>query len=162
MMTRRHLGLALALVATLIATVWAAREQPDPVAAASPPAKARPAAARRDDDDGLEKLLALAPRKIEDDGAEVFRVVAPPAPAQVAQAAPARATAPPLPWRYVGRMEEGGQAVVLLASQGKDITVKRGEIIDKTYRVDEIGPRGIVVTFLPLQQQQTIPVGDGF
>lgn len=158
-MNRRNLVLGLALAATLIATVWAARiESQQPVAAVAAPAKPRGAARR--DEDAVETLIALAPRRIEDDGSEVFRVIAPPAPVKAAAAAPAAPSAPPMPWRYVGKMEEGGRVVVLLSSPGKDIAVKQGETIDNLYRVEEIGARSIVLTFIPLKQKQTLLTGD--
>jgi len=78
----------------------------------------------------------------------------PPTPAKAA--AP---LAPPLPFTYFGRMLEDGRAVVFLAQGERTFTVGAGDTIDHRYRVEEIGRESVVLTYLPLQQKQTLPIG---
>ena len=80
----------------------------------------------------------------------------PPPPPQVA-AAP---MAPPFPYQLIGRMDEGSaskpQAVVFLSSPVRSAAVRTGELLDGQWRVDQIGPAGITVTWMPTQLKQTI------
>ncbi|HSQ04144.1 MAG TPA: hypothetical protein VLN59_08915 [Burkholderiales bacterium] len=78
----------------------------------------------------------------------------PPAPARAA--AP---MAPPLPFTYFGRMLEDGRTVVFLAQGERTFTVGAGDTIDHRYRVDQIGRESVILTYLPLQQKQTLPIG---
>ena len=69
--------------------------------------------------------------------------------------------APPLPFRYLGRLEEpdGSVAVFLLRSgqERQPIVVRVGDLIAPHHRVDQIGPRGLRLTYLPLDQTQNLP-----
>jgi hypothetical protein len=69
--------------------------------------------------------------------------------------------APPLPYSYMGKIMEGNEAVVFLAKQDRNYAVKQGETIDGTYRVDEIKGANMVLTYLPLDQKQTLAIGAG-
>jgi len=86
----------------------------------------------------------------------------PPAPVvEVAAAPPPPRVAPPLPFRYLGRLEEpdGSVAVFLLRSgqERQPIVVRAGDLIAPHHRVDQIGPRGLRLTYLPLDQTQNLP-----
>lgn len=164
----RNTVLGWALTGSLIATVVAANldSGPPTVAAVTRPVAAgapRATAVAANADAEVERLSAVVARRIQDDGSEVFRVVAPPAPAaKTVAAAPAAPTAPPLPWKYVGRMQDGDDTVVLLSGGGKDHSVRRGDVIDGAYLVDEIGPGTIVFVYLPLKQKQRLSLGEEF
>lgn len=82
--------------------------------------------------------------------ARVETVVAPPPPPP---------QAPPLPFTYLGRLDEGNRTTVFLAGPSKDHAVTTGAVIDGVYRVDEITPQRVVVTYLPLGQQQSLSIG---
>ena len=168
----RSTGLLLGLAFTLAATWYAAGIDTDddglladdatapdasapPRAAAAAPATvaASPDAAARD---------ASAPRMEGEAGnlfaAHSWQPPAPPPPVAVRAPAP---QAPPLPYRYIGRMEEGGAVVVFLAEGGAETRprlVRQGDQWPN-YRVDEITAQGMRLTYLPLNETQRLLFG---
>lgn len=62
--------------------------------------------------------------------------------------------APPLPFRYIGRLLENGKLQVLLMRGGAVYSIARGEEIDGEYRVDRITESVISFTYLPLKTKQ--------
>jgi hypothetical protein len=66
---------------------------------------------------------------------------------------------PPVPFSYIGRLAEGAQTTIFLASADRNFVVRKGDVIDNTYRVEEIGPATLVLTYLPRNVRQTIPIG---
>jgi hypothetical protein len=49
---------------------------------------------------------------------------------------------------------------VFLASGERTYTVGEGDVIDNTYRIDQIAPSQMSFTYLPLGQRQQLAVGD--
>jgi hypothetical protein len=180
-LTPRHTVLGAALLLTLAATVYVAQAPAPPgddllatpraplpatPGRSAPPASAAPAA-----HDGPPPPGQATPRI---DGAAAhdlfaahdWRPPAPPPPPAVAEvpAPPPPRVAPPLPFRYLGRLEEpdGRVAVFLLRSgagnerQQPPIVVRVGDLIAPHHRVDQIGPRSMRLTYLPLAQAQTL------
>jgi hypothetical protein len=88
------------------------------------------------------------PRKLTAKEAAAQRAAAeiPPPPPQ----------APPLPFTYVGMLGSEDETIVFLAQQDTNHAVKRGDVINGTYRVDEIDSGRVVFTYLPLDQRQTL------
>jgi hypothetical protein len=83
----------------------------------------------------------------------------PPSVAAIQPEEPPKPTAPPLPFSYVGRMEEGsGRVVVYLAQGGRALTVGAGDNIDGQYRLEGIEDAAIRFTYLPLGIKQTLPI----
>jgi hypothetical protein len=81
----------------------------------------------------------------------------PPPPPSARKPEPPRA--PPLPFRFFGRMVENGTTVVFLDRQDEIFAVKAGDTVAGAYRVEEINGAEVVLTYLPLQQRQTLPIG---
>lgn len=110
----------------------------------------------------LDKLVrADAGEPEQDPFAGKSWYVPPPPPPQpkVVQEAPAP-TAPPLPFRYMGRMqEEDGQALVYLTQGTRAYSVSQGDTIDGTYRVDSISPSAVTLVYLPLNIRQNLNIG---
>jgi hypothetical protein len=79
----------------------------------------------------------------------------PVAPAPVA--APA---APPLPFSFLGKMLESDEWEVYLARGDQTHIVRVGQVLDGIYRVDKIEPPSLALTYLPLNQAQTLSIGD--
>lgn len=67
--------------------------------------------------------------------------------------------APPLPFVYVGMLAEESRTTVFLSQGSRDIAVRTGETIDNTYRVEAVTSERIELTYLPLNQRQTLPLG---
>ena len=84
------------------------------------------------------------------DPLEVSRRRLPPPPPQ----------APPLPFSYLGKLVEDARTTVFLAQQDRNHVVRAGDTIDGTYRVERIGEDALVVTYLPLRIQQTLPFAE--
>lgn len=62
--------------------------------------------------------------------------------------------APPLPFRYIGRLLENGKLQVLLMRGGAVYSIAPGDEIDGEYRVERITESTISFTYLPLKTKQ--------
>lgn len=74
-------------------------------------------------------------------------------------AAPETPTAPALPFTYGGRYTEGDKIFVFLNEGAKMHTVRQGDTVNATYRVENIAPGTITLTYLPLGLQQILQTG---
>jgi hypothetical protein len=81
----------------------------------------------------------------------------PPAPPPPPPVAP---TAPPLPFTFIGMVERGADKPQAFLSKGDALLiVAKGDLVDgNTYRVESLSPTQVVLTYLPLDQRQTIEV----
>lgn len=64
--------------------------------------------------------------------------------------------APPLPFTYVGMLGDEDETTVFLSLQENSYAVKKGDVINGTYRVEEAEAGRVVLTYLPLDQRQTL------
>lgn len=162
-MNRRALVLTLALVATLAATAWTAyQEQKEPSDLVEPVVRGqatdRPVVEVRNPQAMQHTALneasrdAFAPRD--------WTPPPPPPPKALPPPPPPPPMAPPLPYRYLGKWREDGRLVVFLKSGNNSILVKGGEVLDGQWKVDEIAPRMMRFTYLPLAQTTTLNIGD--
>lgn len=155
---KRRLRLALFSLGTAALVALAAvHEAPEP----APPVRAVPAPAVPDpaQPEPLEFGRAFVRQPLPDVGAGAFqaRSWAPPAPPAPALTAPPRPAAPALPYVFLGRLESDEAPQVYLR-RGKDLLVARtGEALDGAWRLDTIGPHGLVFTYLPLNEQKVLP-----
>lgn len=91
----------------------------------------------------------------------------PPAPkapplAATAQAAPApRPVPPPIPYAYFGMSIQDGRTVVFVTRQERTFVLAVGEVVENTYRVDEIRATEVVLTYIPLNERQVMMIGTG-
>lgn len=89
----------------------------------------------------------------------------PPAPAPVVPVvaeAPPPPTAPPVPFKFVGLIEEKAAKPAAFIAKGDALFVVHvGDVVENTYRVESFNSAQVVVTYLPLQQRQTIEVTGG-
>lgn len=84
----------------------------------------------------------------------------PPPPQPVAKPAPPPPpSAPPMPFTFLGRYEDGETRTILLVKGDRIYTVSEGEVIDKTYRVERLAGGQLELTYLPLDIKQTISAG---
>lgn len=87
----------------------------------------------------------------------------PPAPPPPPPAPPPRAmapVAPPLPFTFVGMLERGaGKPSAFLAKGEALLIVSAGDMLDNgAYRVESLTATEIVMTYMPLNTQQTLSV----
>ncbi|MCC7199291.1 MAG: hypothetical protein IT483_07270 [Gammaproteobacteria bacterium] len=103
------------------------------------------------------------PRRVASTGTrrDLFDVtswyVAPPAPPPVKLAPPPPPSAPPLPYTLMGSYAAaGGRTVYYLVKGDRMFDVHVGDKFDNVYRVDALKDDQLVLTYLPLEQQQTL------
>lgn len=89
---------------------------------------------------------------------------APPAPRTLpaAPAEPPKAVAPAVPFTVLGRKFEAGAWEVYLGSGEQIFIAKAGTKLGENYRVEAIGPSEIRLTYLPLNERQTLQTGTKF
>jgi hypothetical protein len=158
----------MALAATVAAAGWVGGNQEEsrialvatgedarPARGGEPDARAAAAEPREGGEIDLEKLKQ---RPVATDFGEMFPARQPEPPAAAA-VKPEPPRAPPLPFRFFGRMVENGTTVVFLDRNDDVFAVKAGDTIGGTYRVEEINGSEIVLTYLPLRQRQKLPIG---
>lgn len=93
-------------------------------------------------------------------GATSWHVPPPPPPKPVAKTAPPPPpSAPPMPFTFLGRYEDGGMRVIMLVKGDRIYTVSEGDVIDQTYRVERLAGGQLELTYLPLDIKQTISTG---
>jgi hypothetical protein len=155
---KKTLG-AIAMVSAL-ASVVAGRERPT-IELVQPHRAAQSSDARTAAIDGLD-LDRLAVRE-EKPGEGSERKVDPFAPRSfspavtAAPAKPAKPVAPPLPFRYLGKMLDGGKLAVFLARGSESLSVTAGSQVGE-YRVDKVTENEVVFTYLPLKTKQSLPL----
>lgn len=84
----------------------------------------------------------------------------PPPPIPEKPAKPPPPTAPPLPFVYLGKKLEAGQWEAYLGRGEEVFIVREGMTLTGLYRILEIRPPTMTLLYLPLQQSQTIPIGE--
>ncbi len=159
------IGTAVAMAVSEPDPAGANDESSDVVAAVVKPASrsgtqsAVPADPKDDFHFDLNSVRRTFPAKSRDNG--LFQpkswYVAPPMPkAAAAPVAPPAPTAPSLPFTFIGRMIDGKDDVLFLYKNGRQYTVWQGDTVDGTYRVDSIGKNQAKLTYLPMNEQQTL------
>lgn len=86
--------------------------------------------------------------------------VEPPPPQPPPPAEPAAPTAPPLPFTFMGRYAEDGGPTVYFLQQGDRVhDVREGDVIDGTYVIGGESGGQLMLTYLPMDTQQSLAVG---
>ncbi len=145
-------------VVSALASVVAGREKPA-VVEPQPVARIDTRLQVADDIDlaKLEKRSQIANEAAPKVDAFAPRNFSPIIPAQHANAKAAKAEAPPLPFRYIGKMLDGDKLSVFIANGGESFAVAAGDRIGD-YRVDKITEAEIRFTYLPLKTKQSLPL----
>ena len=68
--------------------------------------------------------------------------------------------APPLPFRFLGLWEEGGQTAVFVSDGPRNLIIRAGDTVDGRYKVEAIGRGAVRLVYLPLDQIQTLSYGE--
>jgi hypothetical protein len=85
----------------------------------------------------------------------------PPPPRREARAKAGPPQAPPLPFRYAGKLTQDGKTEVFVVRGEEIISVAAGQNIDAEYRVDELSAERIAFTYLPLKTRQSLELEEG-
>lgn len=84
----------------------------------------------------------------------------PPPPPTIAPQPAAAPTAPPLPYAFIGKKQEGETWEVYLTRGEQAFVAREGEVLEGNYRVDRIQPPTLTLTYLPLGEVQSLSIGD--
>ncbi len=84
----------------------------------------------------------------------------PPPPVKEIPLPPPPPTAPPLPFQIMGKRQEAGQWEVFLNRGDQVLIVRKGSVVEDSYRIDDISPPSMTVTYLPLRQTLSLSVGE--
>lgn len=79
---------------------------------------------------------------------------APPQPVRSLPSPPP--SAPSLPFTFIGKMVDGEEVILFLSKNDRQYTVKANDILDDTYRLEKITDNNAVLTYLPMNIQQTM------
>jgi hypothetical protein len=146
-------GLLAAALAATVAAVFLLDKPEEGVVVATKPAtsgaKRAPAPAATAQAPVGQEAIRLAAEGDDLFPVHDWRPPPPPAP-------PVQPMAPPLPFEFKGRMEEGGHSLIFLARQQTMLVVKQGDTLDGLYHVDAVTPWSVEFTYLPLKQKQSL------
>lgn len=148
----------MVLLLTVVAALWPVPENDTADGVATRPSKVRNRASvlNASPAQQLRSLTSPGPAR-EREIVDLFprQGWTPPA----ASAAPEKPSAPPLPFTYGGRYTDGNKVFVFLNEGAKMHTVRQGDTVNATYRIEKIAPAAITLTYLPLGLQQTLQTG---
>ncbi|WCM54462.1 hypothetical protein OH720_11780 [Pseudomonas sp. WJP1] len=68
-------------------------------------------------------------------------------------------TAPPMPFQFIGRMHDRTDLQVFLQNGEKIYVVRKGDVIDETWKIEGISDLELSLVYLPLHLSQTLSVG---
>lgn len=71
----------------------------------------------------------------------------------------AQPVAPPLPFKYMGKVIEDEEIRVFLAHQGRHLIVRQGDKLDRNYVVEAIDGNRMRIRYLPLNEEQVLAIG---
>lgn len=127
------------------------------------PATVPEPAISRETDEALPKLSLerLGRTSMVEPAADLFSAKSwyvPPAPPKTTE--PLAPTAPPLPFTYLGKMEEEPGKWLAYLAEGEAVhPVRPGDVIEGTYRVEGITGGQMTLLYLPLSIRQTLATG---
>lgn len=65
---------------------------------------------------------------------------------------------PPLPYQFMGRLNNGADQLVYLGRGDQPLVARMGDVLEQIYKVVDIGPAQIEFEHLPTGQRQTLPL----
>lgn len=96
--------------------------------------------------------------------ADIFavRTWEPPPPPPAAALPPPPPQAPPLPFRFIGRIAEPGKKPAFLLAHNEGVLmVSVGDVIDGVWRLEKFSGGELKFRYRPLKLLRTLPIGDG-
>lgn len=155
---QRNLVIGGALLLTLSASAWLHFNEENDldsnVTIAKKPVRAAPSPIT--DESNTESHTPMRVT-ISDEAEDIFFGQPPPPPDTSANDEP---VVPDLPFAYAGKLIEDGVVAVFLSTGSKDYVVKKGDVLEQDYRVDEIKPPQMQFTYLPMNAIQHLNIGE--
>ncbi|MHC8300523.1 hypothetical protein [Pseudomonas sp. ZS1P83] len=68
-------------------------------------------------------------------------------------------SAPPMPFQFIGKLNDRSDLQVFLQNGEKIYVVRKGDVIDETWRIEGISDVELSFVYLPLHLSQTLSVG---
>lgn len=68
-------------------------------------------------------------------------------------------SAPPMPFQFIGKLSDRSDLQVFLQNGEKIHVVRKGDVIDETWRIEGISDVELSFVYLPLHLSQTLSVG---
>jgi hypothetical protein len=68
--------------------------------------------------------------------------------------------APPLPFSYMGRWQEGGQTTYYLMRGTSPVSTRAGQVLDGVWRLEPVAGGQLNFTYLPLNQMRSLRTGE--
>lgn len=68
-------------------------------------------------------------------------------------------TVPPLPFQFIGRLDDRRDLQVFLQNGEKIYVVRKGDVIDDIWRIEGISDKELSLVYLPMHLSQTLSVG---
>lgn len=170
-LTRSQILLALALLVVALLAWFAPQETNEGSNVIEPAVRTRtatqPVLATTSDGEERQDALAPEPRQaFEGQTPDLFKssswfVPPPPPPSQssIPPPPPPPPQAPPLPFSFMGRYDDGVKAIFVLARGDLVMLASVGEKLDGSYQLEALQGDSLVINYLPLNQKQTLDVG---
>jgi hypothetical protein len=117
---------------------------------------------RRDDDlDRQPERLFVARAWLPKPAASAASGPLPPRPLAAASAPPPPPvqSAPPLPFRVLGRYSDGGDTGVFLQFNSQNLVARVGDTLVDQYKVEALSATTLTLRYLPLNETQTLDLG---
>lgn len=73
---------------------------------------------------------------------------------------PAKITTPPLDFIYIGKSKNQNRWTVFLSRAGQTFVVNEGDTVQDLYRIGKIQPPLMEFIYLPLNETQSLPIGN--
>lgn len=162
-MKQRHYLLGLALVITIVATIYPYQGKPVQIVETTTIGTAEPI--YKPHVVSVTQSVALNPREWggDKDAHDLFYVksIGVEIPIKSKQApkpivVPPQPVAPPLPFTYLGKMMEEDKITVYVTNAGRNYALKGGEVIDGIYTVQSIDSQKIIFNYIPLKTEQIL------
>jgi hypothetical protein len=158
----RSAVLAVALAAALAAAGWVGGEERIALSEPStpPPEHRRRHTAPAPSPSTLD-VERLAARRQWESGGDMFGTRSWEVPRKAL--APPEHAAPPepprFPYTFFGRLHEGAGTTLFLSRNDEILTVRAGDTIAGTWRIDQVSDGTVALTYLPLSRRQTLDIG---
>lgn len=172
-MTRSQMLLVVALLVVGLLAWFAPKETDDSADLVEPASRLkgapRQAGEAGESGPGGRQMAELKaqPRQVAEGGvSDLFKPMSwvvppppPPPPSRIPPPPPPPPVAPPLPFGFMGRYDDGVKPVFLLTRGDLVLTASIGDRLDGSYQLESLQGNALVINYLPLNQKQTLDVG---
>jgi hypothetical protein len=163
LLPRKHAAWTSLAAAAIIAVAFNAYQRDDQPASSLPAsALASTPSAVTNSLQAIDGSLPATPEPADVPDIFAVRTWEPPKPPPAKPLPPPPPQAPPLPFRFVGRIDDPDRKPAFLLSAGNRVlSVTVGEEVDDIYRIEKYANGQLTFRYRPLDITQTLSVGTG-